>query len=70
MYRKAIVYARQSSGSDDYSESVSVQIINCQILADRNGLAVIGVYSDLNISGKTFPVGWEALAAAPHGPAA
>ena len=63
MKQQAIIYARQSSGSDDYSESVSVQIINCQILADRNGLEVIGVYSDLNISGKTFPVGWEALAA-------
>ena len=63
MKQRAIIYARQSSGSDDFSESVSVQITNCQILAERNGLELIGVYSDLNISGKTFPVGWETLAA-------
>jgi len=63
MYRKAIVYARQSSGSDDYSESVEVQIANCCQLAASLQIQVVNCLSDLNISGKTYPVGWETLAA-------
>ena len=63
MKMKAVIYARQSSGSDDYSESVEVQIANCQQLADSKQLEVVNIFSDLNISGKTYPVGWEQLAA-------
>ena len=63
MKQQAIIYARQSSGSDDYSESVAVQISNCRKLAAQKGFEVIEVISDLNISGKTYPAGWEKLAA-------
>jgi len=58
----AIIYARQSSGSDDYSESVENQIANCYALARKENLTVIGCYSDLNTSGKTYPTGAEAVA--------
>ena len=64
MRQRAVIYARQSSGSDDYSESVEVQIFNCRQLANSKHLEVIGIFSDLNISGKTYPAGWETLAGA------
>ena len=59
---KAIIYARQSSGSDDYSESVENQIANCHKLAEQENLSVIGCYFDLNTSGKTYPEGAETVA--------
>ncbi len=59
----AVIYARQSSGSDDYSESVENQIANCLALAKKNGLTVVGCFSDLNTSGKTYPEGAENIAA-------
>ena len=58
----ALIYARQSSGSDDYSESVEIQIENCRRLADREKLNVIGIFSDLNTSGKTYPAGADKIA--------
>ena len=58
----AVIYARQSSGSDDYSESVETQIENCRKLAKRENLAVLGCFSDLNTSGKTYPEGAEKIA--------
>ena len=61
--KKAVIYARQSSGSDDKSASVEAQIENCRRLAQDRGLEVIGVYSDLNTSGKTYPTGAEHIAA-------
>ena len=62
MMESAVIYARQSSGSDDYSESVEVQIRNCGNLAKKSNLQVIGIFQDLNVSGKTYPEGWEILA--------
>ncbi len=59
---KAIIYARQSSGSDDYSESVEQQLINCRRLAEEEKLTVIGEFTDLNTSGKTYPAGAEHIA--------
>ena len=63
---KAVIYARQSSGSDDYSESVAVQIRNCRHLAEHSKIKVVAVFQDLNVSGKTYPEGWETLAASDH----
>ena len=57
--KKAVIYARQSSGNDDYSESVAAQITNCHTLAKKEGLEVVGIYKDLNTSGETYPVGAE-----------
>lgn len=60
--KKAIIYARQSSGKDDYSESVERQKENCIALAKKENLEVIGIFSDLNTSGKTYPEGAENIA--------
>lgn len=59
---KAIIYARQSSGSDDISESVENQIANCKKQAEKENYQVIGIFSDLNTSGKTYPEGAESIA--------
>lgn len=61
---KAIIYARQSSGDEEQSASVDQQIANCKRLAEDNDLTVVGIYSDLNISGKTYPDTTEAIALA------
>lgn len=59
---KALIYARQSSGKDDFSESVDAQIANCKKLAAKEKLEIIGIYKDLNTSGETYPVGAEEIA--------
>lgn len=61
---KAVIYARQSSGDEDQSASVEQQIENCTRLANENNVTVVGVYQDLNISGKTYPETTEAIALA------
>ena len=60
--QKAVIYARQSSGSDDRSESVEAQVENCQDLAEREKLEVVGIFRDLNTSGETYPTGAENIA--------
>jgi len=60
--KKALIYARQSSGADDFSESVERQIENCKKLADKENLEIVGIFSDLNTSGKTYPAGAETIA--------
>ncbi len=60
---KGVIYARQSSGSDDLSESVEAQVANCRKLAQREGIEIVGIYRDLNSSGETYPLGAEEIAA-------
>lgn len=60
--KKAIIYARQSSGSESHSESIDMQIKNALSLARKMGLEVIDICHDYNISGKTYPAGFEAVA--------
>ena len=59
---KAVIYARQSSGDEEVSESVDMQFAKCRELAKKEGLEVIGEYSDLNTSGRTYPTGAESIA--------
>lgn len=59
---KCFIYARQSSGNDDISESIENQIEKCRQLAEKEGHTVEGVYQDLNTSGKTYPTGSEDIA--------
>lgn len=59
---KAVIYCRQSSTADDVSESVELQKEKCSELAQKNNIEVIGIYSDQNISGKTYPEGCEKIA--------
>lgn len=60
--KKCVIYCRQSAGSEEYSESVELQKSKCMDLAKKEGLDVIGVYDDLNTSGKTYPTGSEDIA--------
>lgn len=57
----AIIYARQSSGKEDGSASIEMQIQQCQELAKRKKIKVIGIFSDANTSGRLYPTGAEAL---------
>ena len=59
---KAVIYARQSSGKEDVSESVEAQIKNCLQLATQKKMEIIGVYRDLNSSGELYPEGAEQIA--------
>ena len=59
---KAVIYARQSSGKEDISESVEAQIENCVSLAVQEGFDVIGIFRDLNSSGELYPEGAENIA--------
>ncbi len=60
---KALIYARQSSGNDDVSESVEAQIQNCLKLAEKESIEITGIFRDLNSSGETYPEGAENIAA-------
>lgn len=60
--KKVIIYARQSSGSESHSDSIEVQIQNAMTLARRMKLEVTDIFFDYNISGKTYPTGYEFLA--------
>ena len=60
--KKAVVYARQSSGSESNSESIEVQIRNCVTLAEKMNLELLDIFYDHNVSGKTYPDGYEAVA--------
>lgn len=42
--KKAVIYARQSSGSESASESIEVQIRNCMALAEKMNLELIEVF--------------------------
>lgn len=56
---RAVIYGRQSAGDNDISESVEIQIERCQEIARKENIEVVGIYRDLNISGKTYPEGAE-----------
>lgn len=59
---KAIIYARQSSGKEDGSESIETQIQNCQRYCAEHNYDVIAVFQDANTSGRTYPADAEMLA--------
>lgn len=52
---RCVLYARQSSGDDEQSESVDLQLAKLKALATARGWEIVGEYSDLDISGKTYP---------------
>lgn len=52
---KCVIYARQSSGDEEESASVELQIEQCKNVAETNGYTIVGTYSDKNTSGKTYP---------------
>ncbi len=62
---KAVIYARQSGHGAEIDErqekavSIETQIENCKWKAQSKGLEIIDIFTDENISGKTYPVGAE-----------
>lgn len=61
--KKVIIYARQSSGSDDQSESIDFQIEQCREFAAANSYEILDTFMDYNTSGRLYPTGAEAIAA-------
>ena len=59
--KKAVIYARQSSGKEEESESIEMQKQHCMEIAENYHLDVIGVYEDSNSSGRLYPAGMEEL---------
>lgn len=57
--RRAFIYARQSSGSSDPNDSLSIiqQVKNCSALAEKLNISVIGTFEDANIPGYHYPKG-------------
>lgn len=51
----AVIYARQSSGKEENSESIEAQIASCTRYCREHKLKIIGTYSDPNTSGRTYP---------------
>ena len=59
---RCLLYGRQSSGDDEQSESVDLQLARLKAMATARGWDIVGEYSDLDISGKTYPKTPEAEA--------
>ena len=59
--QSCVIYARQSSGKESESESVTMQIRKCRALAEKQKLTVIGVFQDHNASGRLYPAGAETI---------
>jgi len=62
--KTAIIYARQSFGQEENSVSISNQVADCEAWAGRNGIKVIGRYSDSNCSSELYPGNEEGRRAA------
>ena len=58
---KCLIYARQSSGKENESESIAMQLKNCRLLAEQKSLHIVGEYHDHNSSGRLYPTGAEDL---------
>lgn len=58
--KQAVIYCRQSSGSEKESLSIEVQEQNCRKLCKDAGIEVLAVFHDYNTSGEIYPAGKEA----------
>ena len=69
--KKCFVYCRQSSGCSEAENSLSIQqqLTNCLETAKKMDLEVLDVFTDANVSGKTYPAGaaFEQIAAGDRG---
>lgn len=57
-----IIYARQSSGKEEESESIEMQLRKCNELARKMGLDIVDEFFDANSSGRLYPTGAEDIA--------
>lgn len=62
--KTAVIYARQSFGSEVQSISIENQIENCKRCAEQNGYQVVGIYADKNTSSELYPLTAEGKEAA------
>ena len=62
--KTAVIYARQSFGSEVQSISIDNQIENCKKCAEQNGYQVVGIYADKNTSSELYPYTADAVEAA------
>ena len=62
---KCFILTRQSVGTNDPEESLSldVQVKECKALAKSKGIEVVDVFKEANTSGRLFPCNYETLAA-------
>ena len=62
--KTCVLYQRQSSGTSDPKESLSIQVqeAECRKLAEKNGLEILGSFSDADLTGRAYPEGFEAIA--------
>ena len=59
--KKGFIYCRQSSGKEDFSDSVAFQEEACRELAKREKIEIVNVFCDLNTTGRLYPTGGEAI---------
>jgi len=59
--KKAVIYARQSSGKEEESESIEMQKQHCMEMAQNYHLEVVGIFEDSNSSGRLYPEGMSEL---------
>lgn len=61
---KAFMYVRQSVGTSDPDESLSIesQIEECLKFAKSKDIEIIDIFKDANSSGRLYPEGFESLA--------
>ncbi len=52
----AVIYARQSSGKEENSESIEAQLNNCRELCRSKKYKIRGEFFDSNTSGRTYPL--------------
>ena len=57
-----VIYARQSSGKEEESESIEMQLRKCHELARKMGLQIVDEFFDANSSGRLYPTGAEDIA--------
>ena len=62
MRDKGFIYCRQSSGDEEVSLSIEVQIEQCRKLAEDRNIEIADTFTDHNIGGRYYPYGYEELA--------
>jgi len=53
--KKAVIYVRQSFGTEDNSTSIEQQILRCSEWCKRNGVDILAVCKDSNTSSELYP---------------
>lgn len=59
--KKAVIYTRTSANLTDFNlTSINAQVIACKDFAEKNGINIIGLYTDITLVGtKRNRSGWK-----------